>query len=466
MHGDEVTIAEKLQEAGYETGIFGKWHLGDNYPMRPQDQGFTRSLIHRSWGISAAPDDWNSYFDPTLWDDGEQIETKGYCTDLFTDALVEFVEANRDRPFFAYLSTNTPHTPLQIALSYSQPYLDMGLDEQTAKIYGMISNIDENVGRVIAKLDELGLRENTIVIFLTDNGPQQDRYNAGLRDRKTSTYEGGIRVPFFIRWPAGITKKGGVDRIAAHIDIFPTLLEACGVEIPDQPKLDGKSLLPLMVESESAWKNRELIFQCHRGLEPKRYQNCAVVTQEFKLIGFPGTFSEENLDTSSDPVFELYDIANDPGEKQDLSAQHPETVEALKASYDRWYENVRASRQFTPQRIHLGSTFENPVLLCRYQDGTYKDGRSLGWDVLIETAGVYEVTISQQPFSGPGKVYLDLNGVVESRELKIGGNQARFNLPEGEARIDIWMQEDGKPRIIFTENDSAGDVEVELIGRK
>jgi len=200
MFGDEVTLAHSLGEAGYKTGIFGKWHLGDNYPMRPDDQGFQEALVHKGGGIGQPSDPpGNTYFDPVLYHNGRDKKYEGYCTDIFTNATIDFIEKNRNQPFFAYLSTNAPHTPLQIHDKYVQPYLDKGLDETTAKVYGMITNLDENMGRLLSRLDELDLSENTIVIFMTDNGAQQSRYNAGLRGRKGTVYEGGIRVPFYIR---------------------------------------------------------------------------------------------------------------------------------------------------------------------------------------------------------------------------------------------------------------------------
>ena len=222
MHPEEVTLAEMLQGAGYRTGIFGKWHLGDNYPLRAIDQGFQEALVLRGGGIGqpSDPPGGDSYFDPVLQHNGKQEKTRGYCSDVFTDAALGFIERNRDRPFFAYLAFNAPHAPLQVPDSYYQLYKKMNLapgdfpqvghplegkmdPEQTARIYGMVSNIDDNVGRLLAKLDEWKLADSTLVVFLTDNGPQQPRFNAGLRGLKTSVYDGGIRVPCFCAGRAG-----------------------------------------------------------------------------------------------------------------------------------------------------------------------------------------------------------------------------------------------------------------------
>jgi len=463
MHGDEVTIAERLQNVGYKTGLFGKWHLGDNYPMRPQDQGFDEVLFHKSGGIGQAPDKPNSYFDPFLWHNDRKVKTKGYCTDIFTNAATQFIEDNRHRPFFVYLPMNAPHTPLEVAPEYSNSYKALGLDDTTAKVYGMITNIDENIGKLLKKLDELDLREETIVIFFGDNGPQQMRYNAGLRGRKSWTYEGGIRVPFFFQWPARLKGNRIINRIAAHIDIHPTLLDACGVSIPDYSPLDGVSLLPLLDGNDEKWNERKLFFQCHRGLNPKRYQNCAVVTQQYKMVGYPGTFNNENLDTSKNHIFELYDIEIDPGEKNNLAEKHPEILISLRKAYDKWFDDVKSTREFTPEFIHIGSDKENPIRLCRYQDSTYIDGKPTAWAVIIEQSGDYEFTINRDLSEGKGRMYVNISGKEMSKPLEKGENKAVFNLTSGEARLDVWFQENGKPREIYTENNTMGDVDVKLM---
>ncbi|MFC1558451.1 arylsulfatase [candidate division KSB1 bacterium] len=463
MHGDEVTLAERLQAAGYATGIFGKWHLGDNYPMRPQDQGFEQSLIHKSGGIGQTPDRPNSYFNPVLWRNGRQVNTNGYCTDVFTDAAIRFIETNKDRPFFVYLPTNAPHTPLEIDKKYSGPYKEAGLNDTTAKVYGMITNIDENFGRLLKKLEDLHLRENTIIVFLGDNGPQQKRYTGGLRGRKSSTYEGGIRVPFFTQWPARFRQMRKIDRIAAHIDIYPTILEACGLKTPDQSRIDGRSLLSLLEDSHSAWEDRTLFFQCHRGLMPKRYQNCAAVTQRYKMVGFPNTFNNENLETSENPVLELYDIVKDPGEENNIADSYPDILSSLRTQYDIWYDDMKETRQFTPGYIHIGSDVEIPVHLCRYQDSAYKDGKPTFWDVIVERSGMYEFIINRGTSLEKGNMYASVNGRQLSVPVGEGENRAVFQLPSGKVKLDIWVQEEGKPRVIHTRSSTIGDVDVRLL---
>ncbi|MDH3649617.1 MAG: arylsulfatase, partial [Saprospiraceae bacterium] len=256
MATEEVTIAEMLRESGYNTGIFGKWHLGDNYPSRPMDQGFDESVTHLSGGMGQVGD-WttffqgdSSYYDPVLWHNGTQKSYQGYCSDIFTDEALNFIQKNHSSPFFCYLSFNAPHTPLQVPAKYYQQYEGInpgdgfGKDERpfakmseedkedARKVYAMVTNIDDNVGRVLQKLEELNIQENTIFIFMTDNGPQQIRYATGLRGRKSSVYRGGVNVPFFLRFPSRFKNDQDIETMAAHIDVLPTLAALCDVALP------------------------------------------------------------------------------------------------------------------------------------------------------------------------------------------------------------------------------------------
>jgi arylsulfatase A-like enzyme len=464
MHADEVTIAERLQKAGYRTGIFGKWHLGDNYPMRPMDQGFAETLVHKSGGIGQAPDRPSDYFDPVLWRNGERIEGEGYCTDIFFEAAMDFMERNREAPFFAYIPTNTPHTPLVVDDKYARPYLDAGLDETTAKVYGMVENIDENFAGLIAKIDELGLRENTIVVFITDNGPQQRRYNAGLRGRKSSIYEGGIRAISIWQWPGQLKAPARIESIAAHIDVAPTLLEAAGVEMTERPRFDGRSLLAALRAGVDDPNERALFFQCHRGLRPRLYQNAAVRTKRFKLVLGPGTFADEGWTYDGTlPPIELYDLNVDPGELNDLAAERPEVVGNLRQQYEEWFEGVREEREFEPGVIHLGSEREPVSILCRYQDSTYVDGHPTTWKVRVERAGNYEVRVKRTEESwwrGPATVFASVNGELGEQHLEAGANTVVLGLPQGDAELDVWVQAPGKTRELVTDNSAVGDVEI------
>ena len=457
MHGSEVTIAELLSQAGYATAIFGKWHLGNNYPMRPQDQGFREVLIHRSGAPGQPPDHGNGYFDSLLWHNGVQIRAEGYCADVFTDAAIQFIEASRNTPFFVYLSTSAPHTPLEIDEKYVQPYRERGLNEDTARVYGMLENMDDNLGRLLTRLDQLGLRDNTLVVFLSDNGLAQERYNAGLRGLKTWAYEGGIRVPCFVQWPQALEGRKEIDQIAAHVDFFPTILDVCQVDSPENVKLDGTSLLPFWRGQRVVDQNRKVFIQCHRGLEPQRYINCAVVTQSYKLVINPGTFGRRRLDSAQVPKIELYDLRSDLAEKHDLSKERLRTVARLKAAYDRWFA-VETSPRVEPGVIHLGEGAEDPALLSRYQDGTYQDGYSRGWSVKL-TAGRYDLSVKQREGTPRGRVFVSWLGRTESRPAAASGG-AVFDLREGKGLLDVWGQIDGETRKRIGDSSAIGDVMV------
>lgn len=392
MHADEVTVAERLREGGYRTGIFGKWHLGDNHPMRAMDQGFEESLVHRGGGIGqpSDPPGGDHYMNPTLLHNGRAVKTEGYCSDIYTNAAMSYIEEHRAEPFFVYLAFNAPHTPLEVPDEWVDPYRKMNLDargfpaggnpigeqydrEVTARIYAMVENIDSNVGKLLAKLDELKLSENTIVIFMTDNGPQQERFKAGLRDRKGSVHEGGIRVPYYVRWPGKIEAERKIDRIAAHIDVTPTLLDACGIAI-DGSEVDGRSLLPLLRGERVRWRNRTLFFQWHRGDEPELGRAFAARSQRWKLVQPLGAHAKAATET---PLM-LFDMAADPFELRDVASEHPDVVERMWDEYQRWFRGVSETRGYDPPRIRIGTREENPVMLTRQDRRGAQEGRATG----------------------------------------------------------------------------------------
>lgn len=426
MHSGEVTVAECLRDAGYRTGLFGKWHLGDNYPLRSIDQGFQESLNCSGGGLAQPSDPpGNTYFDPMLRHNGKWEKHKGYCTDIFFQSATRFIEANRGRPFFVYLPTNAPHDPLQIDESYAAPFRKAGLDDRTAKVYGMVKNVDDNVGRLLARLKQLRLEENTIVIFLTDNGPQHDRYNAGMRGRKATVYEGGIRVPFLMRWPRGLKRAATVSDFAAHIDVMPTLLEACGVPAPSQVNIDGRSLMPLLNGKAKALPARTVFFQWHRGDVPNPHQNAAASDGRFKLVNGK----------------ELYDLTADPGEKNDIAASQPEIARKLRGEYDRWFADVSATRNFAPPRIYLGTEHEDPVTLTR-QDwrgpkAAWSPQANGYWEVDVRKAGRYDITLRLlNPVSGEARFRLGAAHVTQPAAEAKEVVMKNVELPAGPARLE------------------------------
>jgi arylsulfatase A-like enzyme len=461
MHPDEVTLAQLLAAANYRTGIFGKWHLGDNYPMRPMDKGFQETLVLKGGGIGQPSDlpGGSSYFDPVLLHNGKPEKTKGYCSDVFTDAAIRFLEQNRDRPCFVYLPFNAPHAPLQVPDSYYQKYkdLDLGSAEfpaigypitgrvdpaETARVYGMVTNIDDNVGRLLAKLDQLHLAEQTLVIFLTDNGPQQPRYNSGLRGRKGSVYDGGSRVPCFVRFPDRFKPGRKIDRIAAHIDLAPTIVDVCGIPPAGKPRFDGRSLLPLLQGEPGPWPDRTLFFQWHRGDEPEMFRAFAARSQRWKLVqalgSGPGRFPAQ-------PKYELFDMAADPFERNDLAGRHPEIVDRLRKDYQTWFRDVSGTRGFAPPRIYLGTPHENPTLLTRQDWRGPQAGwtpKALGyWEVYVAQAGSYEITVHFAA-SGSGSAHVTLGKLSLHKSIATGAVACSFGpvrLEAGSARLEPWV---------------------------
>ncbi len=463
MHGEETTVAELLGKGGYRTGLFGKWHLGDNYPMRPQDQGFQEVLMHKSGGITQPPDQPNSYFDPFLWHNGKRIQAKGYCTDVFFNAAMEFATANQRKPFFAYIPLNAPHTPLEVSEDYVKPYRALGLDDTTAKVYGMVQNLDENFGRLLIHLEKLKIRENTLVIFMTDNGPQQARYTMNLRGRKSMTYEGGIRVPFFVQWPAKWKGARTVDRIAADMDVLPTLLSVCGIKTPADLKMDGMNLEALLSGTKAVeLVDRNLFFQVHRGLTPHAYQNMAVINQRWKLVGSPGSFNkEEDVVTAKGPVLELYDLSADPAEERNLASSHPEQLQKLREAYERWFAEVKGTRGFKPGDIHIGNAAENPVHLCYYQDGSWAGKEAKGWQVVVEQAGKYRVRSVREAIPAGTLMVVVWQGKTVRQELKEG--RAVFELVKGAGQLEVWLEDQAGQKLAIDAGGIQGDVMVERL---
>ncbi|HUT09222.1 MAG TPA: arylsulfatase [Thermoguttaceae bacterium] len=364
MDRAETTTAERLRRAGYATGIFGKWHLGDDAEYSPNARGFDEALTFHGAAM-------RQYFDPTLWHNDQPEPQTGYCMDLFTDAAIRFIRQNRSRSFFVYLPANLIHTPLQVAPELAAQFDGLGLQDSTTKIYGMIRSVDDSFGRVRAVLEELGLENDTLLIFTSDNGPCSgskpiDRHMAGLHGLKGTVYENGIRVPCFMRWPAGFESPAKVTRLAAHLDVLPTVLEACGVAVEAEMELDGVSLLPLLQNPSADWPDRTLFFQWDSGQTPRRGHAFTVLTERWKLVqpcGMDLPQQKHIRDRYAElcrlqgrgersiegpPRYELYDIAADPGETKDLAAEHPDIVERMKQQYDAWFTEVCA-RWYPPQ---------------------------------------------------------------------------------------------------------------------
>ena len=441
MAAEEVTIAEMLKDAGYSTGAFGKWHLGDNYPSRPIDQGFDESVIHLSGGMGQ-PGDFttyfrfdSSYFDPVLWHNGRMESYDGYCSDIFTEEALNFIQEKRQNPFFCYLAFNAPHTPLQVPCEYYMKYRNVdpaaGFEkdeipfpemsekdkEDARKIYAMIENIDDNVGKLLQNLSDLGIEENTLVIFMTDNGPEQNRYVGGFRGKKSWVYEGGVRVPFFIRYPGMFRGDRDIEGNAAHIDILPTLASICGAPLPQGVEIDGKDMLPLINGTGPVGEERSLFFYWTRNF-PELYNNVALMKGKYKLVG------HTSFDAGIDE-FQLYDLEKDPFELDNIVGEHQTMALELKKEMDDYLVELTASPHLVNQpRIHIGTVHENPVYLNRNdaagERGIWTQEDAFGkWLVSVEK-GTYDVEfVFIKPVPGKGTLYLETGTVVSRKSVNL-----------------------------------------------
>ncbi len=449
MSSNEVTIAEMLKGVNYKTGIFGKWHLGDNYPCRPIDQGFDESIIHLGGGMGQPGDITtffrydSSYFDPVLWHNGKKEAYKGYCSDIFASQAIRFIENNSKGPFFCYLSFNAPHTPLQVPAKYYDIYKDTdpaaGFEKDTRpfakmtetdkesarKVYAMVTNIDDNVGRLLDKLKELKIDKNTIVIFMTDNGPQQNRYVAGMRGRKGMIYRGGIRVPFFIRYPELFQGNKDIGVSAAHIDILPTISEICNAELPKERIIDGKNLLPLIMGENVGWTDRSLFFYWSRRY-PELYRNIALQKGNYKLVG-QTDYNPELAD------FELFEVEKDPYEQNNIVMGNITIAGNLKSEMDKYVSELTNSANLkNPPRIVIGSKYEDPVFLSRND----ADGPSENWTE-EETYGKWRVSITEGTYNIRFRFLTPLkpNGTMLVETATIVNQM--FNKSEGATELEM-----------------------------
>ncbi len=433
------TMADAFAAAGYRTGLFGKWHLGDNYPYRPHDRGFHEAVWFPSSHIPSAPDHWNNdYFDDVYRHNAARKPYQGYCTDVWFREAVKWIKEchAKKEPFFCYLATNAPHGPLFVPDKYRGPYRNQ--PRNVASFFGMIANIDENVGKLEAFLKEAGLRENTLLLFLTDNGATagQKVYNAGLRGRKIDLYDGGHRVPCFVRWPAGqLRPPGDVGELTQCQDLLPTLIDLCGLKKPAGAEFDGTSLAALLRGRQERLPDRMLVVQFSRMNAPQPQKgDAAVLWRRWRLVQDK----------------ELYDLRTDPGQERDVADQHPDVIRRMRGHYERWWARVAPRvNEFSP--LHVGSDAEDPVLLspCDWQDvfldqsaqvrrGEKKNGV---WNVLVERAGDYEIALRRWPVEADAPIRA---GVPEYKGAD-GTYPAGVALPVAKARLRVGDTDLSRP---------------------
>lgn len=449
MRPSEVTMAEALKTAGYRSACIGKWHNGEQYPFTPAGQGFDDVF-----GFNNGH--WNNYFDATLLRGSKQEATKGYISDVLTDEAMNFISANQKQPFFCYLAYNAPHSPYQVPDKYFDKFKAKGFEDNVAAFYGMCENLDDNVGRLLAHLDTLKLAENTIVLFLTDNGGTAGvkTYNAGMRGGKTSVHEGGSRVPLFMRWPAAKWTPHVAKPIVSHIDILPTLMDLCDiklwpvvVELPaanvELPaKLDGISLRPLLESADSsAWPERTLF--THNPIDETNKFPGAVRTQRHRLVreikGKSGGSSAKANDASAMP-WQLYDMETDPGQKQDIAREHPDLVKQLAAKYDAWFADISREglkrypipvghAEHNPVELHAPQAYADAPLHFASGPGFANDWLT-GWtdlkakvvfDLEVVTAGEYDIELS---YGAPAKTMLRVSLGAQTLDAPIPAAEA------------------------------------------
>ena len=343
---DAITLPQVLKTAGYTTGIFGKWHLGDEDDHQPEKRGYDEVFIHGAGGIgqhypgSCGDAPGNTYFSPLIKHNGKFEKTNGYCTDVFFAQATQWIDRVKgQQPFYAYIPTNAPHGPLQVRDEDLARYQDKVDDLNTAKYFGMIANIDDNIGKLLAKISAWGIERNTLVVFMNDNGGTGGVrvFNAGMRGQKGTPFLGGTRASSFWRWP-GSLQPADVTKLAAHIDFFPTIAALAGAKLNAQAtqQIEGRSLVSLLENPSAPWPTRTLFTHTGRWAkdaspETGKYVNCSVRTPEYHLV----SISKENR-----PDWMLFDLRQDYAEQKDLAAQKPEVVAAMRAAYEAWWQSA------------------------------------------------------------------------------------------------------------------------------
>lgn len=334
------TIPQTLKAAGYTTGIFGKWHLGDEDEYQPEKRGFDEVFVHGAGGIgqtypgSCGDAPGNTYFSPAIMHNGQFEKTDGYCTDVFFGQAMRWIESVKGKqPFYVHITPNAPHGPLQCPEEYVKKYAGKA-EGDAARFFGMITNIDDNVGRLMAKLKEWGIEKDTLVVFMNDNGGTAGVRvnNAGMRGQKGTAHNGGTRAMSLWHWPDKL-KPGSCDRLTAHIDLFPTFAELAGAKVPEdlKKKLEGYSLLPLLENPTTEWHEERMLFthvgRWNRGVAPEKYGDCSIRWKQYLQVREKGKWC-------------LYDLKSDPGEKTDVADRHKDVVERLGKAYDAWWTEV------------------------------------------------------------------------------------------------------------------------------
>lgn len=400
LNADEITIAQTFKKAGYRTGAFGKWHNGSQGPYHPNARGFDEY-----YGFTSGH--WCNYFNPMLEHNGKIVRGKGYITDDLTDKAMAFIEENKDGPFFCYLPYNTPHSPMQVPDKFFERVAKRRIEmhNRDPKLedmphlraaLAMCENIDWNVGRVLKKLDDLKLADNTIVIYFSDNGPNGWRWNGGMKGRKGSIDEGGVRVPFLIRWPGKIKPGLHVEQIAGAVDLLPTLTEFAGIPLISQKPLDGISLRPLLFSKAKDWKDRYLFSFAGGRVRNGRTTapRVSVRNQQFRLDGSGN----------------LFDMHTDPGQYRNVAADHSHVAQSMSSAVRQFLGELRGSigPDDRPFPVGFSKSTQLPARDGKEHGGVERSGRApncsffrnwttkddrITWDVEVIETGEYEAVV-------------------------------------------------------------------------
>lgn len=453
------TMADLFRGAGYATGHFGKWHLGDNHPFRPQDRGFQETVHHGAWGITSLADYFgNDYFNDHYRHNGRIEQYSGYCTDVWFQEAMAWIrrQARDDKSFFLYLATNAPHVPLWAPQESIDPYLGK-VESRVAKFFGMIASIDDNMGRLTALLDELGIADDTVFVFLTDNGTAQGEavWNAGMRGKKRSLYDGGHRVPLFVRWPAGgLGAPREIDALTHAQDILPTLLDLAAIPAPGDAAFDGVSLAPVLRGAAQDLSERMLVIQ-YGGIFEK-HRDAAVLWNKWRLVNGK----------------ELYDVGADPGQRVDVADKAPDVAARMRAHYERWWDELMpAARAYPP--IVVGTAAERQARLNASDwNGVYCDnpgcvrgGQTLSgpWSVRFAAAGRYRFSLRRWPQESG----LALRDPAPTLQGRYGDLMAGAALPIARARLRVgdleMMREVGLEdrEVVFETELPSGEVQLQ-----
>lgn len=469
MRRDVPTMPEIFAASGYATGLFGKWHLGDTYPHRPVDRGFQRAVWHKGWGFASEIEYDNDYYYTRYLDQDIVRFSDRFCTDLWFDAAMEWMgeQADAGKPFFTYLALNTPHSPFNSLAKHYQAYGAQVEDPLLAHFFGLIASIDENVARLDRWLGDRGLRQNTLLLFMNDNGTAKGEtvFNAGMRGKKGSPYDGGHRALFFLRWPAGELGDPREIRYASHVtDVLPTLADLLALGVPNGASFDGDTLVPVLRSPEGIGADRKIVVQYGGRIRPKKYSNSAVIWNRWRLVG----------DSA------LYDIHADPGQQFNVADQNQEVVREMRDHYEQYWSEIAESVK------------EVEPLVVRSEPGTFTDltsnswvevdcdnrtrvaetcGPARGgvWQIDAEAAGRYLVEVRRWPFHldrdltkagpaatiggvliTPGKALAiqsaalsvnSANPIVSAVGERANGVLFEVTLPEGRSTLQAWFRD-------------------------